>query len=914
MATKFARGVSLQTNLRGFTERSMILLACLMLVLSMFVVFLPSVVLAADEDFAAVSDKTGKPGQEISITDLQVSGTGDDEVSVRLLVDSGELYFDDWGGVDFHTESWGQNISFSGTRSEVNYSLEYLRYENREEGTYNIEVILGDGNLNSENRHVYQVIEDSGISWEDAKTAAENTTYGGVNGYLATITSEQEHDFIRERISDSGWIGATDAGVEGDWRWVTGPEGNEDSGDGLLFWVGDEEEGAAEPDQYENWNDGEPNDGGEGEDCGQIWFTESSDGLWNDLDCASEENEYYVVEFGGNTEESLPEIVSTSFDIVLSRDTIDVNSCDQLFALGAEHAGNNINLTSDIDCHGRTETPLFDEEDFTGTFNGNGFTIKNVNLVTEDNEHVGLTGYSIGATYKNIFLDNIGVKGDYHNGVLAGHVDESIIAENIHATNVRMEGVPGNEYVEEMGVLFGTVELNHEYESRIEHVSVQGSFNISDVSYVTGVGGLVGYIESEGDITIKQAYADVDIQINDVPDTTDVGGLVGYIEVDGEDDNTDKDVVQGISDSYSWGSISAPGGDSVGGLIGFVDSDNEDDADVEFNIDNSYSWMDLTASTNVGGLIGYMDTVDDAGGDYSNTITNSFYAGTVNGDSEIGIIIGSFEDFEEEISPLNFDNVWYDETKAGDYDCVSNMPVDECNAANVGGSQPNYFYNNRANAPMDQWDFTTVWRTNSGTPPVFKPFIGNDNDQDGVNNYIESRAPNGGDANNDGIQDNVQVNVASFVSSVTGAYVSVALSDECSVTKVGVSTESESTVKDIGYEYGFGLIGFAADCGDPGYTTTASVYQYSVDGSGLVLRKFNPNTNAYFTVEVAQLSQQTIDNKTVVVATYSITDGGILDVDGEANGTIVDPVGLANIVVGSPNTGTSNIKDLLFVR
>ena len=47
----------------------------------------------------------------------------------------------------------------------------------------------------------------------------------------------------------------------------------------------------------------------------------------------------------------------------------------------------------------------------------------------------------------------------------------------------------------------------------------------------------------------------------------------------------------------------------------------------------------------------------------------------------------------------------------------------------------------------------------------------------------------------------------------------------------------------------------------------------------------------------------TIDGQSVLKATYSITDGGALDQDGLADGTITDPVGLATVAVNAPNTG-----------
>ena len=71
---------------------------------------------------------------------------------------------------------------------------------------------------NPENGNYYTYVEDDGISWTDAKTAAENSTYNGVNGHLVTMTRQNEHDFIAGMFGycdDTLWIGLTDQGIEG---------------------------------------------------------------------------------------------------------------------------------------------------------------------------------------------------------------------------------------------------------------------------------------------------------------------------------------------------------------------------------------------------------------------------------------------------------------------------------------------------------------------------------------------------------------------------------------------------------------------------------------------------------------------------------------------------------------------------
>lgn len=855
-------------------------------------------VYAADEGLSTVTNKVTTPGTPVTITDLQVTGTGNDSVSLTIQVDKGELSLD---GSNINVSgNYSSLLTLSGDREDINTSLSTLTYEGEGRGTSTVTVSLGsnvtDVIIDPDTGRAYTIVGDE-LTWNDARTAALQLQYGGVQGYLANVTSEEEDEFIVANLSGNGWIGASDYDEdggeelgEGDWKWVDGPEA------GTSFWSGAGAGNGGQPvlgpgdvPMYSNWNDIEPNNSGD-EDCAEYIVGEG----WNDLSCVTEYRGY-VVEFGAGL--NAPDPIERTFTITATPETVSIGSCDQLFALTGEDANKKIELTAHIDCQGRTEAPLFDEEDFYGIFEGNGFTIKNLTIANEDSSHVGLTGYSVGAEYRNIFLDNISLEGGFHNGVLAGHVEDSIIAENIHATNITMKNSPDETSVEEMGVLFGTVGLEREYgESRIEHVSVQGTFTITDVESVEGVGGLAGTIEAGGDFVIKQAYADVDIVLNNVSDYSEsVGGLVGYIDTGGEGADEGSSVVQGITDSYTWGSITAPSGVYVGGLVGNIGNYFDDAAAFTFDITNSYSWMDIDAYSDVGGLVGFMQRMDPyEGATYDTAIINSFYAGTVTGEENTGVIVGTYEDFEEEYSTLEFDNVWYDASKTGEYDCVSNLPVNQCNAINADGNQPNYFFNSKTNAPMDEWDFATIWKTGSSTPPTFKSFIGNDGDQDGANDYIETRAPNNGDGNNDGTADSEQSHVASFVNLETGKYITLALSEECSITEVMASKESDGEAQDAEYEYLNGLVNFAADCGTPGFTTNVTVYHHGVSKDGLTVRKYNPTTGEYFTIASASLADQVIGGQNAAVVSYQITDGGELDVDGEENGTIVDPVGLGS--------------------
>lgn len=142
--------------------------------------------------------------------------------------------------------------------------------------------------------HFYEFVPELRISWFDARQRAEDSNYFGLQGYLATITRQDEAQLIGEQATGTGWIGGSDAVTEGLWFWVTGPEA------GTLFWQGGIN--GFSP-NFAFWNQGEPNDLGD-EDYAHI--TDPSIGIigsWNDLDAAGGNGLYeakgYIVEYGG---------------------------------------------------------------------------------------------------------------------------------------------------------------------------------------------------------------------------------------------------------------------------------------------------------------------------------------------------------------------------------------------------------------------------------------------------------------------------------------------------------------------------------------------------------------------------------------------------------------------------------------
>jgi len=120
-------------------------------------------------------------------------------------------------------------------------------------------------------------------------------------GYLVTVTSAQEQDFLGKVLNElkipKTWLGASDKEEEGVWRWLDGPEKS------LVFWNSNPDAGVK---SYSLWFKGEPNNI-EGEHCSMLF----PDG-WNDISCDVEKSAL-IIEIGNDPlkEEPVPPVASS---------------------------------------------------------------------------------------------------------------------------------------------------------------------------------------------------------------------------------------------------------------------------------------------------------------------------------------------------------------------------------------------------------------------------------------------------------------------------------------------------------------------------------------------------------------------------------------------------------------------------
>jgi filamentous hemagglutinin family protein len=151
----------------------------------------------------------------------------------------------------------------------------------------------------------YAFVASANVTWTAAKLAASSGTGANVGDtYLATITSRLENAVAGSAAGYvASWLGAervVGIGTDAIWRWVTGPEGLQNNGQGLEFFTqngtetgndnGSDKGGTPINGAYVNWNPATPepnNSGGMNLSAGglseYVMQFVGTAGLWNDL-------------------------------------------------------------------------------------------------------------------------------------------------------------------------------------------------------------------------------------------------------------------------------------------------------------------------------------------------------------------------------------------------------------------------------------------------------------------------------------------------------------------------------------------------------------------------------------------------------------------------------------------------------
>ncbi|WNY29388.1 hypothetical protein MmiEs2_16150 [Methanimicrococcus stummii] len=313
-------------------------------------------------------------------------------------------------------------------------------------------------------------------------------------------------------------------------------------------------------------------------------------------------------------------------------------------------------LIADVEIVGGTWDSIGDDSNpFTGTFNGNDFTITFMEDTDFDYEDpasavggAGLFGVSKNAVFKNAQLiakGNLTATGSTGNvpfGSLVGRINDSqLIGCSIQTDgdfsitkDWAVGGLVGNSWYDSVfedcsasisvisnndaaGGIVGFVNYGL---SEFTNCSVLSDSNeIQIIANRHGAGGLVGNVNSNGIFDNCSVLGDISIASK----VDNAGGLVGYVS-DGTFDSCS------VSGNGAGAVTVTAEGDRAGGLVG----------DFNGKIENCYSTANVKANNYVGGLAGHVWYA-------SSEFSSSYFAGTVSFSegttgTDIGGIAGSY--------------------------------------------------------------------------------------------------------------------------------------------------------------------------------------------------------------------------------------------------------------------------------
>lgn len=396
-----------------------------------------------------------------------------------------------------------------------------------------------------------------------------------------------------------------------------------------------------------------------------------------------------------------------------------IASADELDRL-RDHLDMHFELVADVDLTaysaGEGWEPIGTSTNpFTGTMEGNGFSVLGLTINREDATHQGLFGYILEASLKDVILRDVDIEAGWsETGSLVGRNSGSTIS------GCQAFGTVAGTPTIANGNIGGLVGRN-------EGGTITDCSTSVTVMGDNGVGGLVGYNDTDsliqdsyaegevvGDINVGglvgtnrgfllDSYATAEVDWYDGPNThsgNNIGGLVGENQTSGR-----------IGRCFASGAVS--GVQSVGGLVGVT---------LGQSIFESFATGEVAGGSTIGGLIGYI---------HSNTIVSDCYAlGSVSGNSDVGGLVGFGQDVNRCFATGAVEgtgtNIGGLIGRFGARTAYSYYDQDTTGQSDTGKGEPRSTEDMKKQDTFEpQWDFDTVWVIDEEmTYPYFKWQLG----------------------------------------------------------------------------------------------------------------------------------------------------------------------------------------------
>ena len=290
---------------------------------------------------------------------------------------------------------------------------------------------------------------------------------------------------------------------------------------------------------------------------------------------------------------------------------------------GEKYADTYFELTEDIDLGGKEWTPVGETVAdlimggheyfvFSGNFDGNGYTIKNLTIGTETSPYsgdvCGLFGATSG-TIEDVVLENVSINyvGGNHSsgygfrmgGALVGYSMGDIV--NCTVIGLDMKAGSDGSYVA-LNSIGGLVGIQ-DGDTTVSHSRVSGK--IEESTKKGNVGGFVGTLAKGS--SAKYCGADVSVEVTGNGRGIAVGGFVGI----GNGTTADETLIENC---YATGNIT--GAEYAGGFVGNISG---------LNISNCYAKGDVSNCFVGASFLG----TDAASNNYYGTVKNCYATGLV---------------------------------------------------------------------------------------------------------------------------------------------------------------------------------------------------------------------------------------------------------------------------------------------
>lgn len=282
-------------------------------------------------------------------------------------------------------------------------------------------------------------------------------------------------------------------------------------------------------------------------------------------------------------------------------------------------------LTTNIDLTGEDWTPIGSSTTpYTGTFDGQGYTISGMKIENGSTNYQGFVGYLGTGTIQNLTLgEGCSVTGGTYSGGICGWNNEGTITGctnegSVYSSSEDVGGICGHNMgtvqdCTNTGNVTGTAKTVGGI-CGYSKTDLTSCINSGTVTGPTYVGGICGYTD-DGAITNCRNSGTV------TGSSEDVGGICGFSNMP-------------ITNCANTGSVN--GGSNVGGVCGLMVSSR-------VTIDNCYSTGTVTGS-NAGGIYGKNGRGQS--GDGTGTITNCYYQSEETTSAQEGVIPKTAAQFE----------------------------------------------------------------------------------------------------------------------------------------------------------------------------------------------------------------------------------------------------------------------------